>query len=62
MAARQTPTIGTTERELADALRAAGASLVGFADLSPFPAEATHGLRSAISIARALDPFVVARL
>jgi len=48
MAARPTPTTGAIEREIVDALRAAGASLVGFDDLSPFPAEATHGMRSAI--------------
>ena len=48
--------------EIADALREAGASLVGFADLSPFPAEATAGVLAAVSIAKALDPRVVAGL
>lgn len=35
---------------------------MGFADLSPFAPEATGGLRSALSIAKALSPAVVAGL
>ena len=48
--------------QLAEALREAGASLVGFADVSPFPAEARRGLPCALSIATALDAGVVAGL
>jgi epoxyqueuosine reductase len=36
-----------------------GASMVGFADVSRLPAETTHGLTSAVSVAVALDPAVV---
>ena len=62
MRARSTPPIGALESEIATRLRADGASLVGFADLSGFPDEATHGFSSAVSIAKALDPSVVAEL
>lgn len=41
-------------------LRQAGASVVGFADLSPLPEQATSGLKSAISVGIALNPEVVA--
>ena len=43
-------------------LQQAGASIVGFADLSPLPEQATGGLTSAISVGIALDPEVVAGL
>ena len=43
-------------------LRQAGASVVGFADLSPLPERATGGLKSAISVGIALNPEVVAGL
>jgi epoxyqueuosine reductase len=56
------PLMSEPEREISDALRAAGAALVGFADLAALPAEATRGYRHAVSIARALDPGVVAGL
>jgi hypothetical protein len=37
-------------------LRQAGASVVGFADLSPLPERATGGLKSAISVGIAINP------
>lgn len=43
-------------------LRAAGASLVGFADLTALPAEVRAGFPRAVSIAVGLDPAVVADL
>ena len=43
-------------------LRQVGASVVGFADLSPLPEPATGGLKSGISVGIALDPEVVAGL
>jgi epoxyqueuosine reductase len=48
--------------ELAGAILAAGASRVGIADLSPLPPQVRRGLPTGISIARALDPRVVAGL
>ena len=50
------------ESEIVARLRQVGASLVGFADLSPLPEPATGGLKSAISVGIALDPEVVAGL
>jgi epoxyqueuosine reductase len=43
-------------------LQQAGASVVGFADLSPLPEAATGGLKSGISVGVALNPEVVAGL
>jgi hypothetical protein len=43
-------------------LQQAGASVAGFADLSPLPGRATGGLKSAISVGIALNPEVVAGL
>ena len=43
-------------------LQQVGASVVGFADLSPLPEPATGGLKSAISVGIALNPEVVAGL
>ena len=50
------------ERGIVTRLRQAGASVVGFADLSPLPEPATGGLKSAISVGIAFDPEVVAGL
>jgi hypothetical protein len=50
------------ESGLISRLRQAGASVVGFADLSPLPERATGGLKSAISVGIALNPEVVAGL
>ena len=43
-------------------LIAAGASMVGFADLSELPAEARAGMQSAISIAVALDASIISEI
>jgi len=53
---------GQAASDLTAALRAAGATLVGIADLGPLPAEVTRGLSTGIAIGRALDPRVVAEL
>jgi epoxyqueuosine reductase QueG len=50
------------QNDLIARLRAAGASLVGFADLATLPSQATGGLRFGISVAIALDPKIVAGL
>jgi epoxyqueuosine reductase QueG len=50
------------QRELVASLKLAGAALVGFADLSHLPSDVRSGLPRAISIAVALDPWVVAGL
>ena len=50
------------ETEIVARLRQAGASVVGFADLSSLPEPATGGLKSGISVGVALDPEVVAGL
>jgi epoxyqueuosine reductase len=53
---------GLAPGELACQLLAAGASLVGVADLSPLPEEASRGLPTGVAIALALSPQVVAGL
>ena len=50
------------ENGIVTRLQQAGASVVGFADLSPLPETATGGLKSAISVGIALNPEVVAGL
>ena len=55
--------LATLQSEIVARLQQAGASVVGFADLSPLPEEqATGGLKSAISVGIALNPKVVAGL
>ncbi len=49
-------------QEIESKLFAAGASLVGFADISELPAAARRGLPSAISIAVALDPSIISEI
>jgi epoxyqueuosine reductase QueG len=49
----------TLSAQLKTALREAGASLVGFADLSSLPAEQRAGFSYGISIAAALDPAII---
>ena len=49
-------------QELADALHSAGAALTGCADLRSLPAEVRGGLPSAVSLAVALDPWIVSRI
>ena len=48
--------------ELKAALQAAGADLVGYADLHVIPAEARDGMPCAVSIALALDPQVISEI
>ena len=62
-------TTSTSEKDLLPvqsalvaSLHEAGASLVGFADLSPLPEQATGGLRFGISVGIALNPEIVAGL
>ena len=50
------------KHELARQLLAQGASLVGFADLREIPSAARENLPAAISIAVAIDPFIIAGL
>jgi epoxyqueuosine reductase len=50
------------ESRIKEALLDEGASLVGFADLSEIPADVRHSMRSAVSIAVALDPFIIASI
>lgn len=50
------------ESDLVSHLRKAGASLVGFADLSPLSEQATGGLRFGLSVGIALKPEIVATL
>ena len=52
----------TLESDIVARLQQAGASVVGFADLSPLPEAATGGLKSGISVGVALNPEVVAGL
>jgi epoxyqueuosine reductase QueG len=54
--------LATLQSEIVARLQQAGASVVGFADLSPLPERATGGLKSAISVGIALNPKVVAGL
>jgi len=49
-------------REIESELIAAGASLVGFADISELPAASRDGLPLAISIAVALDPSIISEI
>jgi len=56
------PDRGEAGSEIQDAILAAGASLVGIADLTGLSPEGTQGLCTGVSIARALDPRVVAEL
>ncbi len=48
--------------EIRQELLEKGASLVGFADLSELPEEVRHFMRSAVSMAVALDPSVIASI
>ena len=52
----------TLKDDLAGRLKAAGAALVGFADLTCLPVAVRGGLPRAISIAVALDPRIIAEL
>jgi epoxyqueuosine reductase QueG len=56
------PSAATAQDELVAGLKRAGASLVGFADLTCLAADLRMGLPRAVSIAVALDPDVVAEL
>lgn len=50
----------TAVKELTDILAAAGAALVGFADLSPLDENLRRGFLRAVSVGIALDPQIVA--
>ena len=50
------------KNELSERLLTQGASLVGFADLREIPAAARENLPVAVSIAVAIDPFIIAGL
>lgn len=47
------------QQTLIDELKAAGANLVGFADMSDLPANIRHNLPRAVSVAVAFDPSVI---
>ena len=49
----------TLSEQLKTALMEAGASLVGFADLSGLPGDQRAGFNYGISIAAALDPAII---
>lgn len=59
---QSTQDLPVLESDIVARLRQAGASVVGFADLSPLPEPATGGLKSGISVGVALNPEVVAGL
>ena len=59
---QSTEDLAILESGIVARLQQTGASVVGFADLSPLLERATGGLKSAISVGIALNPEVVAGL